>query len=420
MGSQAAGEELPYIGSKISLITTSDIRYEGVLDSIDPIASTVSLRYVQSFGTEGRPVPIPVPPSPEIYNSVVFYGKHIKDLTVCSEPEAPAPPVGAYPQDPAIMSMEMGGPSGPPQRPGGTSSLLRPGVGSPASHVAGGPSGGPSGAPPPVFAGLGGAPNDMPESCCPPGASFPGRGSTGGAASQQQTGEDLSGVAPGPQQDGARQPTTNPRGRGGRNSGAGGRQAPRGRGQRIDGRDTERTGRADGRGYNGGGPRGVVGELQSRPNMQLRNEVAEEFDFDAMNSKFEKPATMGEGTEFLTTTTAYDKNVSFFDSISCEALEKRSGASGQEQQQQQQQQQEQQQQGNEGKDQEDGRGRRPGTRQQNRALDIDTFGEGAAHFTVRYFGGRRGGRGKGRGNFNRGPGASQQGNRGGGEVKQRR
>ncbi|CDJ30715.1 uncharacterized protein EMH_0060740 [Eimeria mitis] len=296
MGSQAAGEELPYIGSKISLITTSDIRYEGVLDSINPIASTVSLRFVQSFGTEGRPVPIHVPPSPEIYNSVVFYGKHIKDLTVCSEPEVPAAPVPAYPQDPAIISMEMGGPSGPPQRSGGASSLLRPGVGSPVSHVPGRPSGGPpSGGPPPsVFGGLGGAPNEMGESCCPPAAPFSGRGGAGGAPQQQQqqqqqqTEEDLSGVAAGPQQqDGTRAPAppTSLRGRGGR----GGRQSTRGRTQRLEGREGERTGRNEGRCTYTETHRGIVGELQSRPNMQLKNQVAEEFDFDAMNSKFEKP-----------------------------------------------------------------------------------------------------------------------------------
>lgn len=409
MGSQGAGEELPYTGSRISLITTSDIRYEGILDSINTVASTVSLRFVQSFGTEDRPVPIPVPPSPEIYNSVVFYGKHIKDLTVCSEPEVPAAPAPPYPQDPAIISMDMGGPSGAPQRPGAPSSLLRPGVGSPASHVTGGPSGDPSS----MFGALGGAPNapnEMADSCCAPGASFPGRG---GPTPQQQTVEDLGSVGatggPPQQHDGVR-PPSNSRGRGGAKSGGGpggGRQGGgRGRGPRPDGRDGERGGRTEGRG--GGYKEALhepVGELASRPNMQLKNEVAEEFDFDAMNSKFEKPATMGEGKEFAEPVVAYDKNLSFFDSISCEALDKRGGGAGggggQDQQQQQQ---------NEGKGPEDGRGRRLGGRQ-NRALDIDTFGEGAANFTVRYMGGRRGGRGKGRGNFNRGGGPGGPGRR---------
>lgn len=215
-------------------------------------------------------------------------GKHIKDLTVCSEPEVPAPPVGAYPQDPAILSMEMGGPSGPPQRSSAASSLLRPAAGSPVPHVTGGPTGGPSTGGPSVFGGLGGGSAEVGEdSCCAPAAPFAGRG-LGGTASQPQTGEDIGTVAVtggGPQQDGGRQ-QTNTRGRGGRGGGASGRQGARGRGQRIDGRDGERGGRAEG--YNEG-PRGVVGELPGRPNLQLKNEVAEEFDFDAMNSKFEKP-----------------------------------------------------------------------------------------------------------------------------------
>ncbi|CAO3598975.1 unnamed protein product [Absidia cylindrospora] len=43
-----------YIGSKISLISLSDIRYVGTLHSINTNDSTVSLENVRSFGTEGR------------------------------------------------------------------------------------------------------------------------------------------------------------------------------------------------------------------------------------------------------------------------------------------------------------------------------------------------------------------------------
>jgi len=72
---------IPYIGSKISLITTSDIRYEGILYTLNREESTIAVQNVRSFGTEGRRIP-EVPMSNEIYDFIIFRGKDLKDLTV--------------------------------------------------------------------------------------------------------------------------------------------------------------------------------------------------------------------------------------------------------------------------------------------------------------------------------------------------
>jgi protein LSM14 len=50
----ASQSPMQIIGSKISLITQAQIRYEGVLTEIDAANKTMSLKNVVSFGTEGR------------------------------------------------------------------------------------------------------------------------------------------------------------------------------------------------------------------------------------------------------------------------------------------------------------------------------------------------------------------------------
>ena len=123
---------VPYLGSTISLISKSDIRYEGILSDINPTEATVSLTggpfscsmplclhlqcacvpalltcaaacapTVRSFGTEGRRTNGPqIPPSADVYDFIIFRGTDIKDLKVSAQP-APAQP--AF-QDPAIVS----------------------------------------------------------------------------------------------------------------------------------------------------------------------------------------------------------------------------------------------------------------------------------------------------------------------------
>lgn len=83
-----------YIGSKLSLISKAEIRYEGILCSIDPVASTVTLAKVKSLGTEDRLTDRPSAPRDEIFEYIIFRGSDIKDIHVCDP---------CIQQDPAII-----------------------------------------------------------------------------------------------------------------------------------------------------------------------------------------------------------------------------------------------------------------------------------------------------------------------------
>jgi len=109
----------PYIGSKISLVSKAEIRYEGILYGIDANESTVTLAkgnilavdynkvgfirmfvLVTSFGTEDRNAPKRIPAGNEVYEYIIFRGSDIKDLHV-----KPIPPKEVVVDDPAIVSV---------------------------------------------------------------------------------------------------------------------------------------------------------------------------------------------------------------------------------------------------------------------------------------------------------------------------
>ncbi|KAF2837108.1 hypothetical protein M501DRAFT_996269 [Patellaria atrata CBS 101060] len=105
-----------FIGSRISLISKSDIRYVGTLHEINSEKSTVALENVISHGTEGRRPDEEVPASDNIYEYIVFRGSDVKDLRIEEPPKENKPPQPPVPNDPAIL-----GAARPPPPPTSTS-----------------------------------------------------------------------------------------------------------------------------------------------------------------------------------------------------------------------------------------------------------------------------------------------------------
>lgn len=132
---------MPEIGSCISLISKADIRYEGLLFTVDPDRCTIALARVKSYGTEDRETQFPIAPQNQCYDYILFRGSDIKDIRVINN--------NPVPNDPAIMQMHL-----PPQQslPPMQSKLGQPGFQPQPGFMMppigpGGP--GPMGGPPP-------------------------------------------------------------------------------------------------------------------------------------------------------------------------------------------------------------------------------------------------------------------------------
>lgn len=96
---------IPYIGSKISLVTVSELRYDGILVHINTGNSTVTLKDVRMIGSENRKGSSQyVMPCSEVFDYIIFNGRDIKDLTVSE-------PAFSIKEDPAVVAVNVAPPA---------------------------------------------------------------------------------------------------------------------------------------------------------------------------------------------------------------------------------------------------------------------------------------------------------------------
>lgn len=95
----------PYIGSRISLISRSDVRYEGTLYTIDPQESTIALQNVRNMGTENRRAGDErVEASPTVYEYIIFRGDNIQNIKLIDDDSD-----NVLIKDPAILEVKQSG-----------------------------------------------------------------------------------------------------------------------------------------------------------------------------------------------------------------------------------------------------------------------------------------------------------------------
>jgi protein LSM14 len=270
---------MPYVGSRISLISKSEIRYEGILYVINTEESTIALQNVRSYGTEGRTKP-DVAPTDEVYDFIIFRGEDIKDLTVLEGSSAAKPSQRAVLEDPAVVSVG-------PERKVVQQQKQHPSSAKESSNRE----------------HRGGAQHSTDK--------YSGRG---GNMREERKWEDRRGGYGYQQRNGNGYLSYN-RDQKGDNKG-GYRSYGKGYGKGGHGKGTHQ------RNYNGPRSSEPVGELTANENAKTKAEIGtEEFDFSSANEKFEKP----QEAQSEQSRTGYSKSKGFFDDISCDALDRSAG-----------------------------------------------------------------------------------------------
>eukprot|EP00931_Biecheleriopsis_adriatica_P018655 TRINITY_DN12992_c0_g1_i1.p1 TRINITY_DN12992_c0_g1~~TRINITY_DN12992_c0_g1_i1.p1 ORF type:complete len:337 (+),score=93.00 TRINITY_DN12992_c0_g1_i1:230-1240(+) len=292
-------ESTPYIGSKISLVSNSEIRYEGILYTINSQESTIALQSVRCLGTEGRKTP-EIPASNEVYDFIIFRGQDIKDLRVESANSVMNDPailsVNQAPPEPAAKGADKGAEKG---------SKSRKGKDYDSGKGYGKDSGGKG------YDDGKGKGYDSAK-----GAKDAGKGSKdagkGGKTDAKGDAKGAKGEA-----------------KGNGKASKGGKDAKGGKAESKSSKGEAKGGKADSKGSKGdssgkgkgsrrgGGGRATIGELLPEDNPDTKRQFAEEFDFTNSASKFDKVSDSSN----LKPLDGYDKGKSFFDSISCQATE---------------------------------------------------------------------------------------------------